>query len=280
MNETIKTENETVGALKREKTEKAIKRWDSSDITLFCLAMMGILFLAVFAYAPLFGVLLGFKEDDGTLNIVTQLTQSKWDGLSNFKTFLTDKDFISVLSNTLGLNLLQLLFNFPAPIVFALLLNEVLHDKVKKTVQLSTYFPYFISWVAFGGCILALMDTEGGLLNTAMLKLNIISEPINFGEAKYFWGTIIITSIIKGVGWGSIIYVAAITGIDKSLYEAAQIDGAGRWAKIFYITIPSISRTVTLFLVLSVSGLLNNGFDHIWTFQNQINLSKSEVIDI
>lgn len=184
-----------------------------------------------------------------------------------------------MLWNTLGLNLLQLVFNFPAPIIFALFLNEVRHKKVKKGIQIATYFPYFISWVAFGGCILALMDTNGGLFNTVLLKLHIISEPIDFGQPQYFWSTIIITSIIKGVGWGSIIYIAAIAGIDRSLYEAAEIDGAGRWSKMFFITLPSISNTITLFLVLSVSGLLNSGFDHIWTFQNQVNLSRSEVID-
>ncbi len=216
-----------------EKVKKERKRWNSSDVQLFILAILGVFFLAVFAYAPAFGLVLAFKEDDGTLDIIKQLTQSNWDGFNNFKVFLTDKDFLSVLWNTLGLNLLQLVFNFPAPIIFALFLNEVRHKKVQKGIQIATYFPYFISWVAFGGCILALMDTNGGLFNTVLLKLHIVSEPIDFGQPQFFWSTIIITSIIKGVGWGSIIYIAAIAGIDKSLYEAAEIDGAGRWSKSF-----------------------------------------------
>lgn len=109
--------------------------------------------------------------------------------------------------------------------------------------------------------------------------MRLIAESINFGEAQYFWATIIITSIIKGLGWGAIIYIAAIAGIDPQLYEAARMDGANRWHRIFHITIPSIAPTIILFFILSLSGILNNGFDHIWTFQNQINLESSEVLD-
>jgi len=259
--------------------KKKRKPFTSSQWQVLSLALLGVVFLAVFAYVPMFGVALAFKSDDGTLNVVEQLLYSDWVGLENFKVFLTDKDFFVVFWNTLGLNFLQLIFNFPAPIIFALMLNEILHKKFKKMVQVITYFPYFISWVVFGGIILSLLDTNSGIVNTLFKELNLVKESINFGRAEYFWGTIIITSIIKGVGWGSIIYMAAITGIDACLYEAAEIDGAGRWGKMWYVTLPCIKGTVTLFLVLSISGILNNGFDHIWTFQNQINLSKSEVID-
>ena len=253
--------------------------YSSSQWQVLSLAILGVVFLIVFAYIPMFGVALAFKSDDGTLNVVEQILYSDWVGLENFKVFLTDKDFFSVLWNTLGLNILQLIFNFPSPIIFALMLNEILHKKFKKSVQVITYFPHFISWVVFGGIILSLLDTKGGVVNSLLTGLKIVKEPINFGRSEYFWGTIIITSIIKGVGWGSIIYMAAISGIDGCLYEAAEIDGAGRWTKMWYVTLPSIKGTITLFLVLSISGILNNGFDHIWTFQNQINLSKSEVID-
>lgn len=255
------------------------KKITSSQWQVLSLALLGVVFLAVFAYVPMFGVAIAFKSDDGTLNVVEQLMYSEWVGFENFKVFLEDKDFFVVFWNTLGLNFLQLIFNFPAPIIFALMLNEVLHKKFKKTIQVITYFPHFISWVVFGGIILSLLDTNSGIVNTILKGLNLVKESVNFGRAEYFWGTIIITSIIKGVGWGSIIYMAAITGIDACLYEAAEIDGAGRWSKMWYVTLPCIKGTVTLFLVLSISGILNNGFDHIWTFQNQINLSKSEVID-
>ena len=177
-----------------------------------------------------------------------------------------------------GLNLLQLLINFPAPIIFAIMLSEIRSKKFRKFIQTITYFPYFLSWVVFGGIILVLLDTNG-VINTVLKNLHLITESINFGEAQYFWGTIIITSIIKGLGWGAIIYIAAIAGIDPQLYEAARMDGANRWHRIIHITIPSIAPTIVLFFILSLSGILNNGFDHIWTFQNQINLDTSEVLD-
>ncbi len=260
--------------LKRRKR----KRWKSSEIQLFIMAMLGIAFVLVFSYAPMFGIVLAFKDADGYLSITKALTEAPWCGFENFKNFLTDPDFKHVMLNTLGLNLLQLLINFPAPIIFAIMLSEVRSKKFRKFIQTITYFPYFLSWVVFGGIILVLLDTTG-VINTALKQMKLIAESINFGEAQYFWATIIITSIIKGLGWGAIIYIAAIAGIDPQLYEAARMDGANRWHRIFHITIPSIAPTIILFFILSLSGILNNGFDHIWTFQNQINLESSEVLD-
>lgn len=254
------------------------KRWKSSEIQLFIMAMLGIAFVLVFSYAPMFGIVLAFKDADGYLSITKALTEAPWCGFDNFKNFLTDPDFKHVMLNTLGLNLLQLLINFPAPIIFAIMLSEVRSKKFRKFIQTITYFPYFLSWVVFGGIILVLLDTTG-VINTALKQMKLIAESINFGEAQYFWATIIITSIIKGLGWGAIIYIAAIAGIDPQLYEAARMDGANRWHRIFHITIPSIAPTIILFFILSLSGILNNGFDHIWTFQNQINLESSEVLD-
>lgn len=260
--------------LKRRKR----KRWKSSEIQLFIMAMLGIAFVLVFSYAPMFGIVLAFKDADGYLSITKALTEAPWCGFDNFKNFLTDPDFKHVMLNTLGLNLLQLLINFPAPIIFAIMLSEVRSKKFRKFIQTITYFPYFLSWVVFGGIILVLLDTTG-VINTALKQMKLTAESINFGEAQYFWATIIITSIIKGLGWGAIIYIAAIAGIDPQLYEAARMDGANRWHRIFHITIPSIAPTIILFFILSLSGILNNGFDHIWTFQNQINLESSEVLD-
>ncbi len=254
------------------------RRWKSSEIQLFLMAMLGIVFVLIFSYAPMFGIVLAFKDADGYLSITKALTEAPWCGLDNFKNFLTDPDFKHVMWNTLGLNLLQLLINFPAPIIFAIMLSEVRSKKFRKFIQTITYFPYFLSWVVFGGIILVLLDTSG-VINTALKQMKLIAESINFGEAQYFWATIIITSIIKGLGWGAIIYIAAIAGIDPQLYEAARMDGANRWHRIFHITIPSIAPTIILFFILSLSGILNNGFDHIWTFQNQINLESSEVLD-
>lgn len=157
---------------------------------------------------------------------------------------------------------------------------ELLSDKFKKTVQTVTFFPYFISWAAFGGIFINLLDYDTNIFNTLLYQAGILKEKVNvLGDPDYFWGIIITTSLIKGMGWGSIIYVAAIAAIPQELYEAAKIDGANRWHKIRYITLPSIAPTITLFFILSVSGILNNGIDHLLVFQNRSNISKSEVLD-
>jgi putative aldouronate transport system permease protein len=260
--------------------KKRRKPWNHNDFILLGMAFLSVVFLAVFAYAPLYGLVLAFKDGDGYLNILTAIQQAPWSGFANFEYFLTDPDFKSIMWNTIGLNVLQLLINFPAPIIFAILMSELLSNRFKKVVQTVTFFPHFISWVIFGGIFLSLLDFDTGIVNNLLLDLGIIKQPVDIlGEPQYFWGLIIITSILKGLGWGSIIYVAAISGIPNELYEAAKIDGANRWHKIWYITVPSIMPTVTLFFILSIAGLLNNGIEHLWVFQNANNLVRSEVLD-
>lgn len=261
-----------------EMTKKKNK-FTSNDLILIIMASLSLIFLAIFAYAPLYGLILAFKKDTYA-NIIYNIDYADWVGLDNFKAFLTDPEFKNIMYNTLGLNILQLLINFPAPIIFAILMSELLSDRFKKFVQSVTFFPHFISWVIFGGIFLNLLDYNTGIVNTLFLKWGIIKEPVDIlGGPEYFWPIIICTSILKGLGWGSVIYVAAISGIPKELYEAAAIDGANRWHKIKYITVPSIMPTITLFFILSVSSLLNNGIDHLWVFQNTNNISRSEVLD-
>ena len=248
-----------------ENKQKKRRRWDSNDIVLFAMASLSVVFLAVFAYAPLYGLALAFKEGDGWLNIS--------------KAFFEDPDFWGILWNTLGLNILQLMINFPCPIIFAVLTAELISDKFKKFVQTVTFFPHFISWAVYGGIFLSLFALDTGL-PALLQKAGLVSEKPNIlGDPSYFWGIIIGTSLLKGMGWGSVIYVAAIAAIPTELYEAAKMDGANRFHKIFYITIPSIAPTITLFFILSISGLLNNGIEHLLVFQNTSNLERSEVLD-
>ena len=250
-----------------------------NDLILIAMASLSIIFLAIFAYAPLYGLILAFREDR-YINIIHNITYGKPVQFEHFKNFLTDPEFVNIMKNTLGLNILQLLINFPAPIVFAILLSELLSDKFKKFVQSVTFFPHFISWVIFGGIFINLLDYNTGIVNTFLVEIGLVKEPVDIlGDEKYFWGIIIITSILKGLGWGSVIYVAAISGIPKDIYEAAAIDGANRWHKIRFITVPYIAPTITLFFILSISGLLNNGIDHLWVFQNTNNIGRSEVLD-
>lgn len=255
------------------------KTWTRSAIELLVMVIPGLIFVAVFAYLPMFGIILAFKDGDGQLNVLEAMMNSPWVGLDNFLMFFEDPDFKDVMLNTLGLNSIMLCINFPAPIIFAILLSEMPFLKIRKAIQTVTYFPYFLSWITYGGIILALINSDG-IINNILMSLHVISSPLDIaGDPTFFWPLIIITSLLKGIGWGSIIYVAAIAGIDPQLFEAAKMDGATRWHRITKITIPMIAPTIVLFLILSISGILNNGFDHIWVFQNLTNLERSEVLD-
>ena len=263
-----------------DKSKKIKRKWNSRDITLFAMASLSVVFLAVFSYAPLFGLTLAFKEGDYQLNLLNAITNTDWAGFANFTAFLQDPNFRDAITNTIVLNLIMLLINFPAPIIFALLINEVKHLKYKKTVQTLSNFPHFISWVIFGGMVIAMTDMTTGILNPILNALGLSSpdNPVNLQSAEYAWATVIITSLIKGVGWGSIVYIAAISGIDGNLYEAAELDGANRFQKAIYITIPSIAPTITVFALLSISNLLKNSFDQFYILQNSLNISKMEVL--
>ncbi len=261
-------------------SKKIRKKWTSRDVTLLVMAGLSVVFLLIFAYAPMFGVLLAFKDGDYKLNLLGAITDAPWCGFDNFKAFLLDPNFVDAIVNTICLNLIMLVINFPAPILFALLINEVRSAHYKKTVQTITNFPHFISWVIFGGLVIALTDMSTGIFNPIMNALGLSSEenPVNLQGAEYFWATVIITSLIKGVGWGSIVYIAAISGLDADMYEAAELDGANRLQKAIYITLPGIAPTITVFLLLSISGMLSNSFDQFYILQNSLNLSRSEVL--
>ena len=259
---------------------KEKRKWVKNDWQLLSMAGLSVVFLGIFAYLPMFGLVLAFKDGDGVLNINNAIFRSEWVGMANFREFMRDKDFVDVLWNTLGLNLMQLIFTFPAPIIFALLINEIRSKRFKTTVQTITFFPQFLSWVVFGGIVLALINMDTGVLSKGLVKLHLIgAETDIIGEPKYFWAIIILSNILKSVGWGSVIYLAAICGLDGALFEAADIDGANRFKKMLHITLPGISSTIVVYLLLSVSGLMNNGVEQIFVFQNQLNLKTSEVID-
>ena len=178
-----------------ENKQKKRRRWDSNDIVLFAMASLSVVFLAVFAYAPLYGLALAFKEGDGWLNISKAISVAPWNGLDNFKAFFEDPDFWGILWNTLGLNILQLMINFPCPIIFAVLTAELISDKFKKFVQTVTFFPHFISWAVYGGIFLSLFALDTGL-PALLQKAGLVSEKPNIlGDPSYFWGIIIGTSL-------------------------------------------------------------------------------------
>ncbi len=261
--------------VKRKKTN-----WRRFNWQIFLMAMAGVVFLAIFAYIPMIGVAMAFKNLDYSMNVMKDLMTKPWVGFENFVKFIRDAQFKTVMLNTLSLGVLELVITFPIPIFFALMLNELRNEKFKRVIQTTTYFPYFISWVVYGGIVSALLTSDGGLINNVMMDAHLISRPINFlSESQYFYAIVIISSAIKGTGWGSVVYVAAIAGVDQAIYEAARIDGANRWQTAFKVTLPSIAPTVTVLLLLAISGILGSGFDRIYMLQNPLNLVRSEVLD-
>lgn len=224
----------------------------------------------------MYGVVIAFKDYD----LFQGIMGSSWAGFTHFKEFFNDPLLGNVIRNTLVINGLGLLIGFPAPIIFALLLNEVTNKKFKSIVQSISYLPHFVSWVIFGGLILTMLSPSNGIINYLLTSLGILDDAVNFiGQENYFWFILVGAEMLKGLGWGAIIYIAAISGVDPGLYEAATIDGAGRFQKIRYITIPTIMGTVVIMFIFAVSAMLNTGIEQILVMQNPLNLSTSETLD-
>lgn len=246
--------------------------WYFRHIYLFLLP--AVIWYAIFAYYPMYGVLLAFKDFKYNLGILG----SPWVGFKFFKAFLSDSNFFEVIRNTLSISVLKLICGFPAPIILALMLNEVIHSKFKRIVQTVSYLPHFVSWVVVATLLQKILSPNAGIIND--IRMSFGKEPIFFmGDPNLFYPLIILSDIWKGVGWGSIIYLAALTNIDPTLYEAAEIDGAGRWSMIFRITLPCLTPTIGILLIMSLSGLLNAGFDQIYLLQTPSTLRVSEVLD-
>ena len=249
------------------------------------MAILGIIWMLIFNYIPMYGILIAFKKN---FYITTPLFSKKFfttpwatnGGFQHFLNFFKDEEFFNVMANTLGISILKLIFNFTLPIVFALLLNEVRNMRFKKAVQTITYMPHFLSWVVLGG-ILTTWLGEGGLFNELLIKMGILKEGVAFlAYPKYFWAITVLSDLWKELGWSAIIYLAAISGIDQEMYEAAKVDGASRWKQFWTITLPSIAPTVTIMFILAVGGLLNTNFDQILVLNNPLNAPRSNVLDI
>lgn len=243
----------------------------------YLLLLPGLLYLIIFHYIPMFGIIISFKEYQPFMGVEGIFT-SEWVGLKHFQKFFNSYYFWDILGNTLAISLLKFIFGFPAPIIFALLLNEVRNKKFMKTVQTISYLPHFLSWVVVSGLLVTLLSTDNGLIN--IIREAMGKESIMFlGDPKYFRQVLVISDIWKGIGWGSIVYLAAISGVDQEMYEAAYIDGANRWRRIWHITLPSISHIVVIMLIFSVGGLLNAGFEQIFLLYSPAVYSVEDIID-
>lgn len=250
----------------------------ATQFQLHSLMLPGTILILLFNIVPLFGLLLAFKNYKVTEGIIGVFT-SPWYGLQNFKIIFGNHDFLRMLRNTLGINLIGNIIQIPACLIFALLINEIGGKRLKGIVQTVTYMPHFIAWTVFGGIIITMLSSDG-MLNQFLLALHVIEEPVMFmAEPKYFWMIAILSNLIKEVGWGTILYTAAIAGIDPTLYEAAELDGAGRVRKMVSVTIPCIRQTLVIMIIFAVAGIMNNSFDQLYVLQNSFNLETSEVID-
>jgi len=272
-------------AVRKEKTRKKerygrdlslgrrlLNQWDIQ-----LMVIPAIIYIFIFCYIPMYGLLMSFQD----FSIFKGFWKSPWVGLKHFKAFLAAPDFWNIMRNTVVISLLRIFFGFPAPIILALMLNEVRNRTFKRVIQTVSYLPHFLSWVIVSSFVFSILSVENGSLNLLLLKLNIIKEPISFlDENKYFWSIIVTTGIWKEIGFGSIVYLAAIAGIDPQLYEAASMDGASRTRQIFLITIPCILPVIILFLILAIGDLLSAGFEDLLLLgSNPIQRPVSDVID-
>lgn len=246
---------------------------------LYILILPGIIWALVFCYAPIYGLYMAFINYIPESNFFQSFIRSEFVGLDWFKFFFQTGDFLRILRNTLATSVLTLVISFPAPIILALVLNECRALIFKRMVQTVSYLPHFISWVITANIFLTMMSS-GGVINQLLMSMGLTKEPIMFfQDGKLFWLLLAIANTWKGMGYSSIIYLAAITSINDELYAAASIDGANRWQRMIYITLPSIMPTAAVMLVLSVGGLLNAGFEQQLLMGNPTILEYSDVID-
>ncbi len=261
-------------ALPKKNVSKRIAEF-KKQAWLQAMVIPGIIFILVFCYIPMYGVVIAFKD----FNFVEGIMGSPWVGLKHFKEFFITPNLGNIFFNTLGISISKIIFGFPAPIIFALLINELGNKKLKKTVQSISYLPHFISFVVIAGMMSKLLSPDGAV-NNLLLKLGVINESVLFmGEPNYFWAIVVISGIWQGVGYSSILYLAAITGVDPSLYEAAVLDGAGRLRQVWHITIPTILPIIVIQLVMQMNQILNAGFDNILLLQNSMVMERAEVLD-
>lgn len=239
------------------------KNWD-----LQLLAIPGIVLILIFSYLPMAGLVMAFQNYN-VFKGLAGFVESPWVGFKNFIDFFNAPEFTSVMTNTLVISALKFVICFPAPILLALMLNELLNMRFKKIIQTITYMPYFLSWVVVSGFVFSLFGAEGGIVNDFLQALGLIDKPVGWlVSEEYFWGILVITNVWKFSGYSAIIYLAAMAGIDPAYYEAASIDGATKLQKIFRITLPCIMPVIIVLLVMQIGNILNAGFDDVFLLTN------------
>jgi len=252
------------------------KSWNLSNDAwiLWLMALPGVAYFIIFKYIPMLGNVIAFQE----YNIFQGIFNSPWVGFKQFIKMFEYPEFMQIFRNTLILSFYTIVFGFPAPVLFALLLNEVRWMFFKRVTQTLVYLPHFLSWVIVGGIFINLLSYDG-IINTILAGFGL-EKPIDFiTQSHYFRGILVITDTWKEVGWGTIIYLAAITAVNPNLYEAAMVDGAGRWKQIWHITLPSIMSTIIVLFLLKIGTFMESNFEQIYIFLNPLVRDVGEVID-
>jgi putative aldouronate transport system permease protein len=266
--ETSNLNKKTVGASRLKQVWSGIAR----DKFLYVLALPGLLYFLIFKYVPMWGIIISFQN----YSPYQGMSGSPWVGLEHFQRFFSNPDFFMLFRNTLAINILSLVLFFPLPIMLSLMLNEVRNMAYKKIVQSIVYLPHFLSWVIIVGITFLLFSTGDGVINQILVSLGF--EKIDFLTNKsFFWGMLTAQSIWKDAGWGTIIFLASMASIDPQLYEAAKMDGAGRFRQMWHITLPGIRSVIIILLILRIGHIMDVGFEQVFLMMNG---AVSEVADV
>ncbi|RED60356.1 ABC transporter permease [Cohnella lupini] len=244
---------------------------------LYMMSLPFVVWVFVFSYLPLWGWTMAFQKFKPGKSFMEQ----EWVGFDYFKELFRDDMFYQALRNTLAMSGMGLIAGFTVPVIFAILLNEVRVQALKRFVQTISYLPHFVSWVVAAGIISKMLSTDNGIVNDILMGLHIVNEPIQFmGEGKLFWGIVTASDIWKETGWNAIIFLAAIAGIGPELYEAARVDGASRWRQVWHITLPGIRTTIIILLIISIGHLISIGWERQFLLGNNLVRDYSQTLDL
>lgn len=260
---------------KKTKSSQSMKSYLKNNWQLYIMILPAVIFFIVFNYLPMYGIQIAFKD----YRAVDGISGSPWTGFKHFTTFFNAYYFKRLLTNTLVLNVENLIFSFPVPIIMAIMLNQIQKDKLKRGIQTSIYVPYFISTVVLAGMLYIFLSPTSGILNTARGWLGL--KAVDYmSSASAFRPIYIISSIWQNAGYSTILFIAALSGVDQALYEAAEIDGASIWQKIRYIDLPSLLPTIMMVLVLDCGKLLNSNTEKALVMQTAGNIPTSDIIGV
>jgi len=261
------------GALPRRK--RGFWRSVREQRYLYAMSVPFAVMVLIFNYLPIWGWTVAFQK----CRLGRAFWQQTWVGLANFIDLFRQDRFFLAIENTVAMSLLGLMVGFTFPIAFAILLNELRWRRVRRTVQTISYLPHFVSWVVVAGIVYRMLSTDNGPVNQIIVALG--GEPVQFmAQGRYFWGIVVLSDLWKELGWNAIIYLSAIAAIDPELYEAAKVDGAGRWRRIRHVTLPGISNLVVVLLILSIGNLTNIGFEKQFQLMNPLVADQAQVLEL